>query len=232
MYLTEKEILVKQQEQLFGIQKIMKSCQLSLDDITEIIPGLVHLNKIQTLDLAYLDRQSREKLEISPEEIAHKGKEVLSRIVKPESFEHAKRLFGKKTFDNPTEVVSHFQALKGFFTENEYEWFYSVKKHFNDDLIITISNPLSTLGEMQKQVEKILEENVFLKKNLPKINSLTGREKEIIKLIFKGNNSVQIAEILFISPHTVRTHRKNILRKLEINSYTELLKFAGEFDLV
>lgn len=50
-------------------------------------------------------------------------------------------------------------------------WIFS--KHFNDDVIITISNPISTLGEMQKQVEKILEENAFIKKNLPLKRSIT-----------------------------------------------------------
>jgi len=44
--------------------------------------------------------------------------------------------------------------------------------------------------------------------------SLSQREKEIIELIGKGNNSYQIAELLFISKSTVDTHRRNITKKL------------------
>ncbi|MEO1713029.1 MAG: LuxR C-terminal-related transcriptional regulator [Bacteroidota bacterium] len=42
----------------------------------------------------------------------------------------------------------------------------------------------------------------------------------------KGLTSQGIGHELFISKYTVETHRKNILRKLEVNSSTELVKFA------
>lgn len=52
------------------------------------------------------------------------------------------------------------------------------------------------------------------------------REREIIKLLLKGNSSRLIAEQLFLSQETVRTHRKNILRKAGLNSTAELLSYA------
>lgn len=232
MYLTEKELLARQQEQLFGIQKIVSTSGIELDDIAELIPGLVHLNKIHTLDIVYIDRQSREILELKKEEVKPNGRRILHSIVKPESFEHAKKLFARMDFKDPSMVVSHFQALKGFSGSKGYEWFFSVKKRFNDTHILTITNPIHTLGESYKQIEKVLEENLFIKKNLSKVTNLTSREKEIIKLIARGQTSQQISEQLFISIHTVRTHRKNIWQKLEIKSYAELFKYAGEFHLL
>ena len=232
MYLTEKEILARQQEQLFGIQKISMNSKLDLDEIAEIIPGMVHLNKIHTLDVVYIDKQSREILELEKEEVLMNGRQILHSIVKPESFELAKRLFAKKDFNDPSQVVSHFQALKGFSDKNAYEWFFSVKKRFNDKLILSITNPIHSLGSTHKQLKKLLEENLYIRKNLPKISSLTRREKEIIRLIYRGYKSKQISELLFISVHTVRTHRKNIWNKLEIKNYSELFKFAGQFDLI
>ena len=230
--MSEVELLIKQQEQLYGIQKILKTHQLSLDDITELIPGVVHLNKIHSLDLTYLDKRSREILEVTKDDVIYNGKQLLSQVVKPESFQQAKKLFGKLDFEDSSRVVSHFQALRYLSENNTYEWFYSVKKKFDDTQIITISNPVSTLDEMQKEIEKLLEENQFIKKNLHKLNALTSREKEIIKLILKGHSSNKIAEMLFISPHTVSTHRKNIKHKLKIKNYNELYKFASEFDLL
>ena len=95
MYQTEKEILARQGEQLFGIQKIISNANVSLDDVAELVPGLVHLNRMHTLDLVYLDKRSREKLELEKEDLLKNGRQILMEIVKPESFQQAKRLFGK-----------------------------------------------------------------------------------------------------------------------------------------
>ena len=67
----------------------------------------------------------------------------------------------------------------------------------------------------------------FLKKN-----NLSYRELEIIQLIVKGMTSEEIAENLYISKHTVQSHRKNILRKLSLHSKAEIVKFAYENNLV
>lgn len=56
--------------------------------------------------------------------------------------------------------------------------------------------------------------------------TLTEREMEIVHLIKNGQSTKAIAEQLFISEYTVETHRKNILRKLGINSATELIAYA------
>lgn len=53
--------------------------------------------------------------------------------------------------------------------------------------------------------------------------TLTKREIEIVKLLAKNYSSVQISEKLFISIHTVNTHRKNILSKSKCNNFLELI---------
>lgn len=57
---------------------------------------------------------------------------------------------------------------------------------------------------------------------------LSGREKEILRLIGEGKSSIEISEMLFIGKTTVDTHRKNILRKLNIHGKTDLIRFAVE----
>ncbi len=61
---------------------------------------------------------------------------------------------------------------------------------------------------------------------------LSKREQEILRYISRGFTSQSIGNELFISRYTVETHRKNILRKLNFNSSTELVKFAVEQGLV
>ena len=64
--------------------------------------------------------------------------------------------------------------------------------------------------------------------NIGKTNKiiLSNREKEILNLIANGKTSKNIADILFIAKSTVDTHRKNMIRKLELSSGNELIKYA------
>lgn len=55
------------------------------------------------------------------------------------------------------------------------------------------------------------------------ITELSMREKEVLTLIASGRNNEEIAEILFISSNTVLTHRRNIMRKLNVNSTPQLI---------
>jgi len=61
---------------------------------------------------------------------------------------------------------------------------------------------------------------------------LSDRELEILKLIVSELSSTQIAEKLFISFNTVETHRKNLYKKLGINSSLGLLKYALKHGLI
>jgi DNA-binding NarL/FixJ family response regulator len=62
--------------------------------------------------------------------------------------------------------------------------------------------------------------------------SLTAREKEVLKLIAEGKKNKEIAELLFISIHTVHNHRKNIKRKLNIDKNAELIAYAIQQGLI
>jgi DNA-binding NarL/FixJ family response regulator len=64
------------------------------------------------------------------------------------------------------------------------------------------------------------------------VNKLSTRELEIVKLTAKDWSIGQISDELGISYNTIKTHRKNILRKLELNSSIGITKFAIENGLV
>jgi len=62
--------------------------------------------------------------------------------------------------------------------------------------------------------------------------NISEREIEIITLIAEGYTNVEIAEKLFLSPHTVNTHRKNILQKLGVNNTAAIVMYAVKTQLV
>ncbi len=59
-----------------------------------------------------------------------------------------------------------------------------------------------------------------------KEESLTEREKEVLRLLVSGYTTKKIADTLFISVHTVNAHRKNIMRKLDIKTVSGLTIYA------
>ena len=63
-------------------------------------------------------------------------------------------------------------------------------------------------------------------------NILTETEKEIVKAIAQGKTTKEIANERFSSVHTITTHRKNIFRKLGVNTAHEVIKYALRAGLV
>lgn len=61
---------------------------------------------------------------------------------------------------------------------------------------------------------------------------LSAREVEIIQLVAEGMSNKEIAERLFLSVHTITTHRKNIMSKLGVNNTAGLVMFAIRQNLI
>jgi DNA-binding NarL/FixJ family response regulator len=59
-----------------------------------------------------------------------------------------------------------------------------------------------------------------------KLETLTGREQEVLRLIGRGMSRTQIAQTICRSPKTVDGHRERIMAKLDIHSGPELVRFA------
>lgn len=61
---------------------------------------------------------------------------------------------------------------------------------------------------------------------------ISKRESEIITLIAEGNTNSQIAEQLFLSGHTINTHRKNIMSKLGVKNTAGIVMYAVKTNLI
>lgn len=64
------------------------------------------------------------------------------------------------------------------------------------------------------------------------LDSITDRELEILKLISLEYSGKEISEALFISTNTVETHRKNLIKKLNVKTTVGLVKFALQHNLI
>jgi DNA-binding NarL/FixJ family response regulator len=63
-----------------------------------------------------------------------------------------------------------------------------------------------------------------------KAETLTSRERQVLKLLAEGQKTKEIAETLYISPFTVRRHRFNIMTKLNIHNLADMVKYALAHD--
>lgn len=101
----------------------------------------------------------------------------------------------------------------------------------------------SAAEELIRAIQEVLEGRRFLSSQLSEraissyiekaessavdsYDSLTTREREVLKLAAEGSTNNEIAERLFISPRTAETHRANLMKKLNLSNHTELIRYA------
>ncbi|MEL7123028.1 MAG: response regulator transcription factor [Bacteroidota bacterium] len=77
-----------------------------------------------------------------------------------------------------------------------------------------------------KIIDYLLEKSFASPKAETTSIPLSAREIEILRLIAKGLIAKEIADVLNLSTHTIYTHRKNIMKKLDISSSSELILYA------
>lgn len=62
-------------------------------------------------------------------------------------------------------------------------------------------------------------------------DTLTPRERQVLHLVLKGSNNREVAQLLSISRRTVEIHRANLMRKLNVHSQVELIRYALQRDM-
>ena len=103
---------------------------------------------------------------------------------------------------------------------------YLLKNVIADELVRAIHQIQNNQYYFGAEIQKILADSVF--ESSEETPRLTRREKEIVRLIADGQTTHQIAEALFISPLTVETHRKNVMKKMNVSNAASLIKIALE----
>jgi len=110
---------------------------------------------------------------------------------------------------------------------------YIPKKALGSDLVSAIRAVHSGDSFLYPSAAKALMDDYRKQAEQPDIyESLTEREREILKLIAEGLTSRDIANALYISQKTVQGHRTKIMEKLDLHNRTELIKYAIRKGLV
>ena len=104
---------------------------------------------------------------------------------------------------------------------------------FKDGTLRDIREALQSTARHERFISQRALETIISKQQEEELPSvLTSTEIEIVKAIAQGKTTKEIAEERFSSIHTITTHRKNIFRKLGVNTAHEVVKYALRAGLV
>ncbi len=106
---------------------------------------------------------------------------------------------------------------------------YVLKEDSDTELLTAIDNALAgTLFISPVLADELNDEEIKACKEKKGVvtDTLTPRERQVLKLVAEGKTSREIAELLSISTRTVEHHRANLLKKLNISNTADLIKYA------
>jgi DNA-binding NarL/FixJ family response regulator len=107
---------------------------------------------------------------------------------------------------------------------------YLLKNLSAKELLEALDTVLEGKTAMSLEVREIMQQPDL--NTLQPVPELTKREKQILQLLAEGRKSAAIAEALFISPLTVKTHRATLLHKFQVNNIVTLVNRAKETGLI
>jgi DNA-binding CsgD family transcriptional regulator len=201
------------------------------------IPAVIILMNVQTLSVVYMSERGRNILGVSLEELHEMGPAYFQRFFnEEEANEYTPYLKDLLYRNNADELVSFFQQVRPS-SDHPWTWYFNgVKILMKDDngiplLTMIAAIPIDHHHYMISKVQRLLDENNFLRQNFKLMKSLTKREVEVLKLVANGCSTEEISNKLFLSKDTVATHRKNIKRKLGFKTNFDFTCFAQAFDL-
>jgi DNA-binding NarL/FixJ family response regulator len=208
-----------------------------VDDHEVVLEGLIRILEkqggIQIVSVAGSAEEALEKLERFPPDVivvdiqlpGMNGIELIKRIKKshPEIEARTLTVFDDEQFAR--------QAIKAGAIG------YVIKDAAKDELVKAVRSAakgetLISTSVARKLIDEMTEPAAKKKKKAEGFEGLSQREVDVIKLMAKGHNNRQIADLLYISEHTVKVHIRNIFRKIDVTDRTNAVLWAIDRGLV
>lgn len=132
---------------------------------------------------------------------------------------------------NPQLLIQHsLQNLREKCDNSDLKVVALLSNLYPSELLQTFDEQISIYDDIdtiKNKLKKLFStENEESTETTEEQQSLSAREKEIVVCVVKGMTNREIADTLFLSAHTVITHRRNIARKLQIHSTSGLTIYA------
>lgn len=222
----------------------MDAEQFISDKIAEIAafaeeyPGVVIIFGADARRVLYMSERGLRQLGVTLPELTAMGDNYYNKYFNAdEAHEYVPKVVELLERNNLNYSVTFFQQVRTG-PSLEFVWHLSTVRVLAQDaagqplLLICFSTPIDRQSHITTKVQRLLDENTFLRQHTATFSSLTQREREVLGCLALGRTSHEIAATFHISTQTADTHRRNIRQKLGAASSFDLGQYARAFNLI
>ena len=192
-------------------------------------PCFFHIHHWEDASIAYMDDEVCKEFDITLDQIRALKEQFLHLVMHSDDIQRVvESLMAFKERRDENEIFTYFQRIR-LKAENQEGYtlvITSAKLDIQNETFMCFSNATDQLPTLTKKISNALNTRHDTKQLVNKYLQLTKREREVLTLIVQDRQAKQIADDLFLSIRTIEQHKKNIYKKLEINSIAEAIKFS------
>ncbi len=113
---------------------------------------------------------------------------------------------------------------------------YLLKNAASEDIIKAIISALKGNTYLSPSISsRVIEDYVGMNKKSSEeelYNTLSNREREVFQMIVEGSSTKTIAEVLCVTPSTIKSHRSNIMEKLQMSNLSQMIQYAIKLGII
>ncbi|GEM_PF-161817 len=221
-----------------GVYQIAMRKIAELNALADELPVFI-IHDVRDFSVVYLSPKGTQQLGVTLKDVRQMGGNYYANFFNTADVEFyvPKCMAALRDPKQPAQWFSFFQQVTTA-EDGGFEWYLSASRPFvydeegNPLLSLTFALQLDPNHHLAEKAERLMAENLMLKDNYQRFASLTKREKQLLKYIAAGDTAEKICGQFFISDKTLKTHRRNIKKKLGAKTHYDLIRFAQAFNLV
>jgi DNA-binding CsgD family transcriptional regulator len=225
---TENEVLSSNSMKIYQLAKLLQTQPEIFYQVAEYLPFVIFQSERESLNWHWGNNFGLEYFEVNKGEAPDLS--TLAKKSNPEVLEH--NIMKIKDFEKKNDKSAMCSYFQLFEFENKNQWVYSSKIINCNNSFFSLSYFLEDFSGFGAYIHEVLDTTFSDVNAWKKFQALSKKEKKILQLIAQGKSAKDIAKATFTSEHTVRTHRKNIYRKIDVKNLYGLIKFAESFKLL
>ncbi len=225
---TDSEVISGNSMKIYQLAKLLQTQPEIFYQIAEYLPFVVFQSERESLNWQWGNNFGLEYFEVNQGEAPDLS--TLAKKANTEILEH--NITKIKHFEKQNDKNAMCSYYQLFEFENKNQWVSSSKIITCDNNFFSISYFLEDFAGFGTYIHEVLDTTFSDINAWKRFQALSKKEKEILQLIAQGKSAKEIAKTTYISEHTVRTHRKNIYRKIDVKNLYGLIKFAESFKLL
>ena len=205
---TEMELAVNNHRQLFSLAKIAGRDLQQFYEICNAFPFYININSIHTLNPVFVNRHFADLMELDRKEVVEGGLDLIKSISHLPTLQFAvSKIRSFEAAADHHSICSYLQYMK---FHGKWQWMLTYKMFLNDKLYLNMGQEIEKFGGIGHIIRNTLGETMITQNGWQKFQSLTKREKEILKMIASGH-SRGLARLIWLASATVTVMQRRSL---------------------